>query len=66
MTHCWKDKREWIEEEHGSLSPEMMADLFQNTATCMLEDGHAGPHEWTPDNDITITFAQSAAGESKE
>ena len=25
-------------------------------ATCLLPDGHTGPHEWTPDEDITITF----------
>jgi hypothetical protein len=31
------------------------------SASCMLEDGHAGDHEWTPDGDITLVF-QGEAG----
>lgn len=30
---------------------------YPNTSTCMLLDGHDGPHEFTPDSDITIGFA---------
>jgi hypothetical protein len=25
--------------------------------SCMLEDGHAGPHEWTRDDEIMVSFA---------
>jgi hypothetical protein len=30
-------------------------------ATCLLDDGHEGPHEWTPDKDIRIAFAPDGA-----
>ena len=29
-------------------------------ATCMLPDGHEGPHEYTPDDRIRLTFAEGA------
>lgn len=29
---------------------------YPNTSTCMLLDGHAGPHEFTPDSEIVIGF----------
>ena len=28
--------------------------------TCMLDDGHAGPHEWTGDDGIVVEFPPSA------
>lgn len=52
MLHCWKDKTEWAEEKFGWGSPEHM----ETDATCFLEDGHSGEHEWTPDSEITIRF----------
>lgn len=27
------------------------------STTCMLLDGHDGPHEWTRDDNITVSFA---------
>jgi hypothetical protein len=30
---------------------------YPHTSTCMLLDGHDGPHEFTPDDEITIEFA---------
>lgn len=27
------------------------------STTCMLPDGHDGPHEWSRDDEITIRFA---------
>lgn len=30
-------------------------------ATCLLRDGHDGPHRFTPDRDITIAFSDDDA-----
>jgi hypothetical protein len=30
------------------------------STTCMLLDDHAGPHEWTRDDAIQISFAKAA------
>ena len=27
------------------------------STTCMLESDHAGPHEWSRDDEITLNFA---------
>lgn len=54
--HCWKDKGEWADETFGFLSDEHLATL-ENGATCLLADGHEGPHEWTDDGAIVINFA---------
>lgn len=57
--HCWKDRKEHIEETHGFHSPEHLetySDDWRN-GTCMLEDGHDGEHEFTPDSQIGVTFA---------
>ena len=29
-------------------------------STCLLPDGHDGPHEFTPDSEIMVTFSESA------
>lgn len=29
---------------------------FEDGHTCMLEDGHDGPHEPTADDEIVVTF----------
>lgn len=47
MSHCW-ESGPWVgdyEDGHGS--------------TCMLPDGHDGPHEFVPDNEIIIRFTGS-------
>jgi hypothetical protein len=41
MLHCWAD------------GPPAKDGMSQ---TCMLEDGHKGPHEWTPDDEVVVTL----------
>lgn len=48
VLHCWED---------GPWDNDGM------TTTCMLEAGHKGPHEWTRDDQIRVTFAQSPQSE---
>jgi hypothetical protein len=37
------------------------------STTCMLMDGHAGPHEWTRDDEIQVRFApDSFVSEERE
>ncbi|HEY7822155.1 MAG TPA: hypothetical protein VIG24_04955 [Acidimicrobiia bacterium] len=33
---------------------------FEDGHTCLLEDGHDGPHEQVPDSDISVTFTSGA------
>ena len=54
MKHCWKDKSEWTSERFGEWSSEHIEAMVDN-GTCMLEDGHVGEHEFTPDSQIIIT-----------
>lgn len=56
-THCWADKGEWMESEYGYGSTEHM-EASEEGATCLLSEGHDGPHVWTPDSDITVRFAK--------
>ena len=57
MIHCWADKLEIVTEEYGIGSDEW-AEAIVNGSTCLLEDGHPGPHEWTPDETIMVTFKE--------
>lgn len=57
VLHCWKDRLAWIEDVHGHGSDEWCAAYDKPSATCMLEDGHDGPHEFMPDSDIAVSFA---------
>jgi len=64
VNHCWKGKREWIEETQGVGSPEWCAivgdyysDEPYHDATCLLPAGHDGPHDFTPDEEIMVSFA---------
>lgn len=41
ITHCWKD---------GPVERDGMS------TSCILLDGHEGPHEWARDNEVLITF----------
>jgi hypothetical protein len=36
---------------------------YPNGSTCMLLDGHDGPHEFTPDSEIVIGFYAAEAEE---
>jgi len=64
MTHCWKDYEEWLIETYGEHSEAHLEFVAEDWAsgnsprgkTCMLPDGHEGPHAWTDDADIVITF----------
>lgn len=62
VLHCWMGKRDYAIDVHGWGSPEHLAtysdnDEEDNDGTCMLPDGHDGEHEFTPDNEIGISFA---------
>lgn len=61
VLHCWMGQREEIEERYGWGSPEWV-DTWADGAegTCMLEKGHTGPHEYTSDGDILVTFSEAA------
>jgi len=41
IVHCWEDGPR-TDDDCGT--------------TCMLLDGHDGPHEWTRDDEIVIQF----------
>jgi hypothetical protein len=56
IIHCWADRAAHAEQEHGFGSTEW-AEAYMNNATCFLEHGHSGPHEWTPDSQIVVTFS---------
>ena len=43
--HCWED------------GPRVMRTDSDVGTTCMLEAGHDGPHKWTRDDQITVSFA---------
>lgn len=66
VLHCWKDYTEHLEEIHGWGTPAYWVawaaqwsdeDTFHGS-TCMLEDSHDGPHDFTPDSDIGVSFAE--------
>lgn len=58
---CFRDRRDWIEETYGYLSDEYIESYVDDSATCLLEDGHKCPHEWTPDDEILLTFPATEA-----
>lgn len=62
VLHCWMWRREAIIEAHGieSIAYAETYDDDWRDGTCLLEAGHAGPHEFTDDGDITINFAPEA------
>lgn len=62
MLHCWKDQREHIEETYGVGSDEWCASFDGPGGTCMLEDGHPGPHQFTDDDEICVAFVECNAG----
>ncbi len=52
--HCWKgimDDLEFGTDAWLRASIDLPA-----RATCMLPDGHDGPHEWTPNDQIRVNF----------
>ncbi len=56
ILHCWADCESTVEIG----SPEWVeAELNGFGATCLLERGHTGPHQWTPDDQIEIRFVDA-------
>jgi hypothetical protein len=60
VLHCWKDRQAHIEETYGFHSDEHIATYLDDfvDGTCMLPTGHEGPHEFTPDDQIGVTFRE--------
>ena len=52
---CWTDKAAWL-DDNGALPIDVVQCQIEGNATCLLPDGHDGPHEWTPDSEITVRF----------
>ena len=54
--HCWEDY-EWTLEIG---SPEWVEAKIRGVgATCLLERGHEGPHQWTSDDQIVVRFVEA-------
>jgi hypothetical protein len=66
ILHCWQDKREWMARTHGEHSDEAIDTYMNGNGTCLLPAGHEGPHEWTPDDQIVVTFAPTTGTERTE
>lgn len=57
VNHCWKDQREHVEEQYGWGSEQWIATWVNDVGgTCMLAAGHDGDHDFTPDDQIGISF----------
>lgn len=58
--HCWQSRNDWLEKHDFDT---YAAEFFENKpdCCCMLPDGHDGPHEWTPNDEIVVSFAAKAA-----
>ena len=54
--HCWADYRGSLDLETDAGLAAWYQSWVTGTATCLLAAGHAGPHEWTPDDEIGVTF----------
>lgn len=55
--HCWMDRRQFAEERFGYNSPQHhLASMHEHNATCLLWEGHKGPHRWTRDDRIMLRF----------
>ena len=48
VLHCWEPSEP---DEHGD-----------RTGVCLLEDGHEGPHQFTPGDQVQVTFATPEDG----
>lgn len=53
MIHCWKDYKEWL-EENGHAGTDEWLDSFADNKTCMAISQHDGPHVWVSDSDIIV------------
>ena len=65
MNHCWHDEGEYLEGTCGLRSPEHCDYILSDRRrTCMLPEGHSGPHVWTDNDQIVVKFRDS--GKPKE
>lgn len=62
VVHCWQDELDdiftrfgWASDEHIAYERARLLDDGPG-GTCLLLDGHEGPHEFTPDDQIGIRF----------
>jgi len=62
MIHCWQTNREDAAEQYGEYSPQHIDAILAPSASCLLSDGHAGPHLFTPDADSVVMFAPEETG----
>jgi hypothetical protein len=53
VLHCWADYSNCL---YAGLAP-FYADLYSVGGTCLLPSDHIGPHEFTRDDEILVTFA---------
>lgn len=59
VIRCWADS--WF-DEYGEPRYDLEDDGSfigyggKPRSSCLLDYGHEGPHEWTPDSEITVTF----------
>lgn len=61
VLHCWEDRAFYYKQLFGFHSDEhIRASYVDPSATCMLEAGHSGPHEWTSDDQIGVKFAEES------
>lgn len=63
VVHCWEGVNTWEMDPvpqrcYGpSSDTPSMDDLKVHSASCMLADGHAGPHLFIPDDSWAISFS---------
>lgn len=56
VLHCWEDLHDWAAQTYGWGSDKWAEIYSGDNATCMLPAGHEGPHQWTDDKKIGVTF----------
>ena len=57
ILHCWHG-----ENDDNEISSDGWIEIFvRGEGTCLLPDGHDGPHIYTPDDEFTIVFATEPA-----
>jgi hypothetical protein len=68
MTHCWDGKEvsvdpgdycEFCDGPAPSDPKKDYAGLHWHSGTCLLQEGHEGPHQFVPDDQIEISFKGS-------
>jgi hypothetical protein len=53
LVHCWAGYRDCVDEGSVPFDPA----LYATNGTCFLLFGHTGPHEFTRDDEILVTFS---------